>query len=170
MSYLKTLKNIDYYLVGIFDGEGWFYIAQTPKTSLPNNGKRHTKREYRIQAYGNCVLKEKYIIELLVKKYHGKCTTIKSRNKKHATYYKWHITGPNLKKFAELVATIGLIKRDRAKIIRDLQEIKSLIGNKSVSDELYEKQLSLVDEMKALNLKGVDRFIKLTDETHLIET
>lgn len=146
-------KPLDYYFAGLFDGEGWFSI----KRVKPNGNIKITKREYRFQAYAELVIREEFIIDLLCKRYGGTKRKQIPKNPKHSISYRWLISGTRLTKFAAMIATLGLCKHHQAVLILRLRAIKESNGNKSLTDDLYNQNCKLHEELSLLNRKGIGK-------------
>lgn len=136
------------YIAGLFDGEGYFYIARSKVD------KTHSIRPYRFQAYAGLTIREKAPLLLIKKNFGGIIRSLKSKNPKHSSVYKWLINGKELDNFLEKIKNYLLVKRNRAFIMQKFQTVKKEVGNKSITDSQYKKSKELWKKMKFYNKRG----------------
>lgn len=140
------------YLAGIFDGEGFFTIRK----AAPTNSKMGI-RPLRLQAVVSVTITEKYICDAFMKEFGGYVRQHgKPKKENHNIYYIWNLTGPSIIDFCEKLLPLLTIKKDRAKLIKKFQEIKTKQGNRPLTDETYDKTIKLYEEFRRLNSRGIN--------------
>jgi len=139
----------NYYVAGLFDGEGWFEITR-------GDGKKwRMKREYGYGCRACIQMRDKIIIDSLAETYGGTVRKYSPRRETHSTTYKWIVTGKKAQDFAKSIEPYLIAKNKQAKVVIDFQDEKNLNGNRPLSDERYTKYGTLYEELKFLNKKGV---------------
>lgn len=142
----------EYYLAGLFDGEGWFSIRRA-KASLYRG-----TREWAYQCSSHLVMRERYIIEAIQDRFGGTIRQVKKRSENHSDYWEWHLGGRDSVIFCEAMKDKLIAKARQAQLIIDFQAAKAENGNRPVPDERYAFYGECYEKMKTLNAKGVGKF------------
>lgn len=141
----------EYYVAGLFDGEGWFSIRRA-KASLYRG-----TREWAYQCSTHIVMREKSIIDGLQEMFGGTVRQVKKRSENHSDYWEWHLGGKDSVVFCEKMKDKLIAKREQAQLIVDFMSEKTANGNQPLPDSRYEFYGQCFDKMKALNAKGVGK-------------
>lgn len=115
-----------------------------------------TKREYQFQAHAGLVIRERFILDYLQKKYGGTVRLQKRYKESHSPTYRWRITGNNVLNFVANIKHALRLKVEQAQEVYDFQYLKSQTKG-PISDFHYERYQSYYDRMKRLNLRGVGK-------------
>lgn len=143
------------YLAGLFDGEGWFRI---------NKSKRKDIRwPYAFQVHAEIALREKEILEVFQQRFGGTLRQLPKRSPKHSTYYMWRITGESVVRFVDEIGPYLVLKRQHAELAAEFQAFKREHGNKPLTKEEYDVQLSFFNRMRELNKKGVGKSLEVVE-------
>ena len=139
----------DDYFAGLFDGEGSFGIA-----------KRGGRGEG-FQAKAHISLRERYILELLVRRFGGFVSkNFRQDPKRHAQTWRWNITGPSLLEFCRVMRDKLFVKRAACQIILEYQTIKTAnTGFRQMSTETKRILGELYQDLRYVNRKGPGREI-----------
>ena len=138
------------YLAGMFDGEGYFTIRRCTPTTV-----KMGRRPYRLQAYTSLTITEEYICIAFAREFGGYVKPFgKPRSPKHAQCHIWNLTGPKIIEFCDKLLPLLTIKKDRAKLIKKFQTIKSGVGNQPITTPVYNKTVKLYEQFRELNKRG----------------
>jgi len=139
------------YLAGLFDGDGYFTIAKV-------KGKPGmTVREYRFQAYAAITLREGWALEKVRDLFGGHLKLNKARSQNHADTYNLTWTGKALFNVLPTLVACCLLKKRHATLVFELCKLKQIIRNQPVSDDLYNRQLEIYQQLQICNKKGVSK-------------
>ncbi len=141
----------EYYVAGLFDGEGWFQIRRA-KASLYRG-----TREWSYQGSTHIVMREKHILEAIQERFGGKVTNVKNRSENHSPYFEWRLGGVASAEFAQEISDKLIAKRKQAELIAAFQAEKNANGNQPLPDSRYEFYGQCYAQMKVLNAKGVGK-------------
>ncbi len=157
---IKTKFNIEFliWFAGFFDGEGAFRIK---RHSLSKNG--HMSIHIHL-AISNT---HRGSLEYIAKNLGGRIKTLKRRNPKHKTLYRWYSSSTDsVQIITSSMLPYLIVKKERAKLILKFEKRDHLIGQgsadaspewkrkKKANDRIYEKQVKLMMKMRELNMRG----------------
>lgn len=141
----------EYYVAGLFDGEGWFSIRRA-KASLYRG-----TREWAYQCSTHIVMREKSIIDGLQEMFGGTVRQVKKRSENHSDYWEWHLGGKESVLFCERMKDKLIAKTAQCQILLDFMAEKTINGNQPLSDSRYKFYGQCYDKMKSLNAKGTGK-------------
>lgn len=139
------------YAAGLFDGEGWFSIRKM------SGAKTGCTREFQFNVTISMTMRESLLVEMFQKKYGGTVRLQKSYSGKHSPYYKWHGSRGVTENFLNDTQEFLIAKKKQAEVCREFIDMKKDSGFRAISDEKYQKYVSIYEYMRELNQKGVGK-------------
>lgn len=117
-----------------------------------------TVQEWRYQAYAQITLREKWLLQKIIRTIGaGTIWKLPSLSKCHSRY--WQVTwcGRALLVFLDVVQPYLIAKRKQAILIRQVAVMKAATGNRPISPMHYRRQTAIHERMRLLNMKGVGK-------------
>lgn len=136
------------YVAGLFDGEGWLCLDRLSDTRYSHGTA--------FRAVGGLKMREKSLIEALYRQYGGSMFERKPQSRTHSTQYQWVVKGQNLRTLLLEIEPFLRAKKRQARLVQDFLGPEDKRGRRR-SEEDYQLQVEVYNEMKFLNQKGIGK-------------
>lgn len=146
------------YLAGIVDGEGCFYLGQVKQGKYGNGLQFHSMLKVT-----SC---DESLIIWLENTFGGhRDSRYRWTSKKKFTrpVYNWQATGEMLDYICPTILPYLIIKKPQCEVMMRYRVTSKNIGSKRLPDEIVEKRLGLITEMRNLNSRWHEHPLKINN-------